>query len=96
MGNFIFSLLGKIFFKLPITDILYTYVMGKTDKILNLNINSKDFVFCVELPIKAHRNKLNIDTSISNERKRIGGKKKVSAFRDGFLILLGMIRLFIS
>lgn len=96
VGNFIFSLLGKIFFKLPITDILYTYVMGKTDKILNLNINSKDFVFCVELPIKAHRNKLNIDTSISNERKRIGGKKKVSAFRDGFLILLGMIRLFIS
>ena len=96
VGNFIFSLLGKIFFKLPITDILYTYVMGKTDKILNLNINSKDFVFCVELPIKAHRNKLNIDTSISNERKRIGGKKKVSAFKDGFLILLGMIKLFFA
>ena len=96
VGNFIFSLLGKIFFKLPITDILYTYVMGKTDKILNLHINSKDFVFCDDLPIKAHRNKLNIDTSISNERKRIGGKKKVSAFKDGFLILLGMIKLFFA
>ena len=30
IGNFIFSLLGKIFFKLEITDILYTFVMGRT------------------------------------------------------------------
>lgn len=96
IGNFIFTLLGKIFFKIKITDILYTYVMGETDKILKLNIKSKDFVFCVELPIKAHRNKLNIDTSISNERKRIGGEKKVNSFKDGFLILLGMIRLFFT
>ena len=96
IGNFIFTLLGKIFFKLKITDILYTYVMGKTDKVLNLNIKSKDFVFCVELPIKAHRNKLGISTSISNERERIGGEKKVNAFKDGFLILLGMIKLFFA
>jgi len=28
------------------------------------------------------------------ERKRIAGKKKVNAFRDGFLILCHMIKLF--
>ena len=30
----------------------------------------------------------------SYERKRIAGKKKVSAFKDGFLILIHMVRLF--
>ena len=31
----------------------------------------------------------------SYEKKRIAGKKKVNAFKDGFLILLEMIKLFI-
>ena len=30
IGNFIFTLLGKIFFRLNITDILYTFVVGRT------------------------------------------------------------------
>ena len=29
IGNYIFTLLGKIFFKLKITDILYTYVVAR-------------------------------------------------------------------
>ena len=44
IGNKIFSLMGK-FFSLPITDILYTFVIGKTEKVKKLNIKSKDFVF---------------------------------------------------
>lgn len=94
LGNFIFTQIGKIFFRLNITDILYTFVIGKTQKVKDLNLESKDFVFCIELPIKAKRNNLNINTSKSNERKRIGGFKKVSAFKDGFRILLGMIKLY--
>ena len=36
-------------------------------------------------------------TSIpSYEKKRLGGKKKVNAFKDGFLILSEMIKLFIN
>ena len=31
----------------------------------------------------------------SYEKKRIAGKKKVNEFKDGFLILIEMIRLFI-
>ena len=94
LGNKIFSFIGKIFFLLPITDILYTYVLGDTKKIEELKLSSKDFSFCVELPIKAKRQNLKIISTNSFERKRIGGFKKVNAFKDGFLILIQMIKLF--
>ncbi len=94
LGNKIFSFIGKIFFLLPITDILYTYVLGDTKKIEKLKLSSKDFSFCVELPIKAKRQSLKIISTNSYERKRIGGFKKVNAFKDGFLILIQMIKLF--
>lgn len=94
IGNFFFTKLGKFLFGLNITDILYTFVLGRTLKIRNLNLKSKDFVFCVELPITAKRKGLKIETSKSNERARFGGVKKVNAFRDGLLILIGMLKLF--
>mgnify|MGYP001120513177 CR=1 FL=1 len=95
-GNFLFTKLGRIFFGLKITDILYTFVMGSTQAFKNLNIQNKDFTFCVELPIKANKQKILISTSKSNERARIGGKKKVNALKDGFLILISMVKLFFS
>ena len=94
IGNFIFTKIGNIFFKLPITDILYTYVLGKTVCANKLNLIQKDFTFCVELPIKAIRKKMSLISSSAHERKRIAGKKKVNAFKDGFLILSHMIYLF--
>ena len=94
IGNFIFTKIGNIFFRLTISDILYTFVIGKTEKIKKLNLISKDFVFCVELPIKAKRNNLKLVTSKSHERARIGGFKKPNAFKDGLKILVGMIKLF--
>ena len=95
LGNKLFTLIGKIFFKLPISDILYTYVIGDTHKILSLNLKQKDFTFCVELPIKAKQNSLKIADIPSNEKSRIGGIKKVNEIRDGFLILLHMVKLFL-
>ena len=94
IGNFIFTKIGNVFFNLDITDILYTYVMAKTEKIKNLNLKKKDFRLCVELPIKAKRSDLNLGTSKSFERARISGKKKVNAFKDGIYILLEMVKLF--
>tara|TARA_Y100000591_G_scaffold333218_1_gene374727 strand:- start:1610 stop:2278 length:669 start_codon:yes stop_codon:yes gene_type:complete len=94
VGNKFFSTLGKIFFNLKINDILYTYVLGDTKKVKNLNLNFDDFRICVELPILAHRSKLIYKCLPSKERKRIGGKKKVNPFRDGLLILFAMISLF--
>jgi len=96
VGNYFFSLIGKIFFKLGISDILYTFVVGNTSKAKSLDILSKDFRFCVELPIKAKRKNFKIDVFPSFERKRIAGKKKVNALKDGSLILKKLIELFFN
>ena len=93
-GNFIFTKIGNFFFSLKITDILFTYVMGKTKSFNDLKLNSKDFTLCVEFPIKLNRKKLQYTTIPSYERSRIGGKKKVNVFKDGLLILLKMIKMF--
>ncbi len=94
VGNYIFTFLGKIFFKLQITDILYTFVMARTSSAKKLRLSADDFSFCVELPIKAKRSGYKICTSKSHERARIAGEKKVNAFKDGLKILFSMIKLF--
>lgn len=91
VGNKIFSFLGKVLFSLKISDILYTFVLGKTKRTKNLNLIYDDFCFCVELPIKAYKNKFLMISTPAKERKRFGGKKKVNAFRDGLKILISMI-----
>ena len=94
IGNYIFTYIGKIFFGLNISDILYTFLIGETKQANALNLKQKDFSFCVELPIKAKKMKMKLESINSFERNRIAGKKKVNAFKDGFLILKQMIRLF--
>ena len=96
LGNKIFSFIGKFFFNLNISDILYTFVIGKTQEFKKLGIKSKDFTFCVELPIKAKRNNLKIGTINSYERKRIAGIKKVNEFQDGLKILIFLIKIFFN
>ena len=94
IGNFLFTRIGNSFFSLKITDILFTYVMGKTKSFNSLELNSLDFTLCVEFPIKAARKKFSIGTIPSFERERIGGIKKVNAFKDGLLIMIKMIKMF--
>ena len=65
IGNYFFTKIGKLFFNLKITDILYTFVLGKTSKVKKLKLKQKNFSFCVELPIKAARNKMLIASSDS-------------------------------
>jgi glycosyltransferase involved in cell wall biosynthesis len=93
-GNFLFTKIGKIFFNLSLTDILYTFVLGRTKSFKLLNCEQKDFRFCVELPILANRAGMKILNSNNFERSRFGGKKKVNALRDGFLILKYMLFLY--
>ena len=94
VGNFIFTKLGRIFFRLNLTDILYTYVVGKTKLVNELKIENYDFSYCIALPISAKRKDLKLYNSKSYERKRIAGIKKVNAVKDGLLILWSMIKLF--
>ena len=91
IGNKIFTFLGNLFFKLKISDILYTYILGKTLSFKKLNLKSNDFRLCVEIPIKAKKMKLKYECTPSYERSRVAGFKKVNALKDGFLILIGML-----
>ena len=51
IGNYVFTLSGNILFNLKITDILYTYILGKSSSFRNLNLSNFDFRICVEIPI---------------------------------------------
>ena len=69
--------------------------MGASKTFKSLKVKSRDFSFCVELPIKAKFMKYKMKTLPSHERSRIAGEKKVKEFKDGFLILISILRLFI-
>jgi|TARA_B110001450_G_C17506441_1_gene434574 glycosyltransferase involved in cell wall biosynthesis len=95
IGNQIFTFVCNLLFQLNISDVLFTYVMGSTKAFRSLKIQCQDFSFCVELPIKAKFMKYTMICLPSYERPRIAGKKKVNEFKDGFLILMSILRLFI-
>ena len=96
IGNFIFSMMGNILFSLKLSDILYTYLLGKTESFKKLNLSSNDFCLCVEMPIKAKKLDMNIIDTPSYERKRIAGQKKVNEFKDGLKIPTYIIRSFLK
>jgi glycosyltransferase involved in cell wall biosynthesis len=92
IGNKIFTFLGNILFNLKISDILYTYIIGKTSNFKKLNLKSKDFRLCVEIPIKAKKNHFLLKSMPSHERSRISGKKNVNELKDGLLILFYLLK----
>ena len=96
IGNKFFTASCKLLFSLNISDVLFTYVMGKSDAFKKLNLQNTDFTFCIELPVKAKIYKFESTSFPSYERSRISGKKKVNEFKDGFLILMSIIKLFIK
>lgn len=92
LGNFFFSTLGNFLYSLNISDILYTYILGKTNSFRSLNLKCNDFCLCVEIPINARKKKKRYLDIPSKERRRIAGFKKVSEFKDGFKILSYMLK----
>ena len=93
--NRMFTLVCNLFFNLNLSDVLFTYVMGKTSAFKSLNLTRKDFSFCIELPVLAKFKKYQIITMPCYERARLKGTKKVNEFKDGFLILLCIFKMFI-
>lgn len=96
VGNKIFTFIGRVLFSLNLSDILFTYVMGETNKFKKLNLKNSDFRICVEIPIKIKINNYKYESFPSFERKRLGGFKKVNEFIDGSLILLELIKNFLA
>jgi glycosyltransferase involved in cell wall biosynthesis len=96
IGNKIFTFIGRTLFRLNLSDILFTYIMGETNKFKKLNLRNSDFRICVEIPIKIKVNNFQYTSFPSFERKRLGGLKKVNEFIDGSLILLELIKSFFT
>ncbi len=95
VGNRIFTFICNLLFRLNISDVLFTYVMGKTLAFKSLDLKRKDFRFCIELPTLAKFKKYKFISKSSYERLRLSGRKKVNEFKDGFLILLCIFTMFI-
>ena len=95
VGNKIFTYVCNLLFRLDITDVLFNYVMGKTSAFNSLNLKRNDFTFCVELPVLAKFKKYKLVSKPCYERLRLSGRKKVNEFKDGFLILLCILKMFI-
>ncbi len=93
-GNKIFSFITNKILKIKLTDILFTYVLCNVGKFNKLNLKNHDFKLCIELPAKVKQKKFSYSEIPIFERKRYGGKKKVNAIKDGFLILMEIIKNF--
>ena len=95
IGNKIFTLICNLLFRLDLSDILFTYVMGKTSAFKSLELKRKDFRICIELPVLVKFKKYKFISKPSYERSRLSGRKKVNELKDGFLILLCIFKMFI-
>ena len=95
VGNRIFTFICNLFFRLDISDVLFTYVMGKTSAFKSLDLKRNDFRFCIELPVLAKFKKYKFISKPSYERSRLSGRKKVNELKDGFLILSCILTMFI-
>ena len=96
IGNYFFTIVSNFLFNLKISDILFTYILGKTSSFKNLKLKNFDFRICVEIPIKAKLQNMNYTCLPSYERSRIGGKKKVNVLKDGFLIGTEILKYFLK
>ena len=94
IGNKIFSFITNKILKIKLTDILFTYVLCNVEKFNKLNLKNHDFKLCIELPAKVKQSNFLYSEIPIFERKRYGGKKKVNAIKDGFLILIEIIKNF--
>ena len=92
IGNKVFSFMTNKMLKIKLSDILFTYVLCNTEKFNKLNLNNHDFKFCIELPAKVNQNNYSYTEIPIFERKRFSGIKKVNALKDGFLILIEILR----
>ena len=95
IGNKIITFTCNLLFRLNISDVLFTYVMGKTSAFKSLDLKRKDFCLCIELPVLAKFKKYKFISKPSYERSRLSGRKKLNEFKDGFLMLLCILKLFI-
>ena len=93
-GNFIFITLINTFLNTNYTDLCYGYMAfnkNAVEKLLNC-LNCDGFNIEAEIIVKATRMGLKIMEIPSFELKRVHGKSKLRTCRDGFKILLTILK----
>ena len=89
-GNFFFTKLVNILFKIKTSDVLFFYVLGKKENVTKLNLKQRDFTICTEFLIKSYKN-FKCKEILSKERKRLYGVTKVNRVFDGIKILINIL-----
>ena len=96
IGNKIFTLMSRYLLNIYLNDVLYTHVLCNTQLTKNFNLKQSDFTFCIELPYMVFKFNHKVKSLFSNEKKRISGKKNVNELKDGFLILVFILKCFLN
>ena len=96
IGNYFFTFLGNFLMKLKISDLLFTYILGKTECFKKMNLTQDDYSLCVEIPFNTKKLDLKYASHPCIERKRLADKKKVKAFSDGLKILIYLIKKYLD
>lgn len=93
LGNKLFSWALRFVHGVQITDSLFLYCLSKKEVFSQVNIKSEGFDWCVEYPIKVHKQGFKYGEIPSFERPRLDGVSKVNAFTDGLQIAWTMLKL---
>ncbi len=96
IGNAIFTFTCNLLFNFKTSDVLFTYIVGKTSSFKELKLKRNDFTLCIEIFLNAKKNNNKIGEVPCEERKRFGGKKKVNEIVDGFKILIYILFSFLK
>ncbi len=95
LGNKVFSNMTKYLLNIKLDDVLYTHVLCNTKYTKAFNLKQIDFTFCIELPYHVFKYKHKVKSIPTFEKKRLSGKKNVNEFKDGFLILIFILKTYI-
>lgn len=87
IGNKVFTFIVNKIHNMNISDSLYMFAAVKRKVFESIKLESSDFGYSVEFPIKAHKAGFKFAEVASLERKRVSGKSRVNAFWDGLKIL---------
>lgn len=91
MGNKLFTFLTNLIHGTKMTDCLYFFAAIKKDILNSLEFKSKDFAFCLEVPVKIHKAGYKIGEIACHERARFADDSRVNALTDGAKILWQML-----
>jgi len=93
-GNWMFTRLVNLLFRIRITDLLVMYRAFRKELVGELKINTKALCWQTQTLLRASKKKLRIGEIPCDEPARIGGKRKMHPLKNGISELLMIMREF--